>query len=216
MAFSNSALTLRSILPCAVLWLGFLIRAHATVIYSTNGTATPTFDAMAVYSESNFPEFQSVDNNAMQFFPTRTAMLDSITLPLASSGTDHETFEIRADAEGFPGIPLDTILVSGITGVPQLLTGFSTSHALLKTGTPYWLYSDIPPQGSSIGWFIARPTVFGREFHSLNGNTSVNDNQQLAAFALQGTESPEPSTVLLLPIALAILLACSWRRRLLM
>src|SRR5689334_17494731 len=105
MAFSNSVLIPNGILPCAVLWFGFPICAHATVIYSTSGTATPTFDALAVYGESNFPEFQSVENNAMQFFPTRTAMLDSVTVPLASGSTDHETFEIRTDADGFPGIP---------------------------------------------------------------------------------------------------------------
>jgi hypothetical protein len=184
--------------------------AFGIPIYSTNGTATPTFTSGLSWIASSSPGGALVSVE-MQFIPATSGTVDSIVAALSGSLAD-ATFAIRTDVMGFAAVPIDTFTFHGLTGTPQLLTALSTNHALLTAGTAYWLEVMAPTPGiqsQSINWYYASPMVSGT-VEVENPIPAVLMSQSISAFAVIGADVPEPSTFPV--IGLAFLLAAMFAR----
>jgi hypothetical protein len=193
---------LRYVLPALITPAAFC----TSVLYSTDGSATPGFTPGLFWTASSSLS-GTIVSVEMQFTSMLTDTMDSIVIPLSGSLGD-VTFAIRMDVGGVAGIQFDTFTFHGVTSSPQLLTAASTNHAQLTTGTVYWLELEAPipvVQTQSVNWYYAVPAVNGT-VEVENPVPAVLTNQSLSAFAVLGASSvPEPSTLLLTGLALAVL-----------
>jgi hypothetical protein len=170
--------------------------AFAIPIYSTNGTATPTFTPSFFWLASSSPAGAQVSVE-MRFIATTSGTVDSIVAALSASLAD-VTFAIRTDAMGFAALLIDMFTFHGVTGTPQLLTALSTNHALLTAGTAYWLEAMAPVPGiqsQSINWYYAASPMVMGTVEVENPLPAVIMNQSVSAFAVIGADVPEPCTL---------------------
>jgi hypothetical protein len=198
----RSSRILRYVLPALITPAAFC----TSVLFSTDGSATPGFTPGLSWTASSSPG-GTIVSVEMQFAATLTDTMESIVVPLSGSLGD-VTFAIRMDVGGVAGIQFDTFTFHGVTGSPQLLTATSTNHAQLTAGTVYWLELEAPlpaVQTQSVNWYYAAPAVNGT-VEVENPVPATLTNQSLSAFAVLGVSSvPESSTLCLTGLALALL-----------
>jgi hypothetical protein len=100
---------------------------------------------------------------------------------------------------------MDTFTFHAVTATLQLLTASSTNHPTLSAGTTYWLEALAPTSlGNSISWYFTSPPIVGT-VEVENPIPAVLPSQQLSAFAVLGTDVPEPATFWMVTLALAAL-----------
>jgi len=169
--------------------------APASVIFSTDGTATPGF------FPSNGTSNTSAVFHAFQFMvgAGNGGVLDQMAVAGQSTTAFTETFEILSDNAGVLGSLLDTIPIA-VTGdgVSRLYSASPASSLTLVGGTTYWLEATSPSGSDAFFWPEANPIVNTSEFSSASGTFP---GQPSAAFALLSAPAnsgvPEPATWLL-------------------
>ncbi len=174
-----------------------------SVFYSTDGSTTPGFTVGLFWQASSSPG-GTVVSVEMQFMSGLSGSVDSIVAALSGS-LSGVTFLLWSDAAGMAGITLDTFSFNNVTGTPQLLTATSTTHAQLTAGTLYWLEAVGPLPGlqtQTVNWYFASPAVNGT-VEVENPIPAVLTNQSIAAFAVLGTQAPEPSLFWAVGVGLA-------------
>jgi hypothetical protein len=185
--------------------LAIALPARAGVIYSTDGTSTPGFSASYGFGGSSAPSV------AMQFVATTSGALSSVSVPLGLLGGDPTVvFEVLTDVAGAPGVVLDSLSFTIPSSTPTLLTASSTADPLLSAGTTYWLESEWTAQ-QVVLWFGTNPKVGGTAWSSTGGTQT--GQEYLAAFALQGAQTPEPSPGVMLAIGALFFARLKRRRR---
>src|ERR1035438_10454736 len=112
----------------------------STVLYSTDGSSTPSFFAGSGSTSSGPLSF------AMQFTPTITGILSSITLPVSGSATSDKVF-ITTNGSNGPGATLDTISIT-VSSTNTEQSGNSVNNPLLTSGTLYWIEVTAPASGN--------------------------------------------------------------------
>lgn len=192
-------------LRSAILALSITLSASASIIYSSDGTATPGFTNTAGFGGPFAP------NVAMRFVASTSGVLSTITVPLSMVAPNSSVvFQLLADMGGAPGVVLDSFTFT-VPGSPTLLTANSTSHPLLTAGAAYWIESGWTMQ-QRVLWFDANPVASGTVWSSTGG---VETDQALAAFALQSaTQVPEPSEGVLFAAGLLFFVCASKTRTL--
>lgn len=203
---------------CAIILAGLVLASLAeagTILYSTDGTATPGYDSGAGYGS-----YAGSNSTAALFTASASGTLDDIVVAASSvgNGTFAESIELRQDNSGTPGTVIDTFSVT-FPNSPALVTGTSTSNPSIVSGQSYWLEEAIPPSAVA-AWFVASPAVSGTVRASTTNDgpwqaTCPQCNGDLPAFALiaQTATVPEPSTVELSLGALLLMMAMRMRCR---
>jgi hypothetical protein len=155
-----------------------------TILYSTDGTATPGF----TLSEGSGGLPGDGGTRAVAFVPTASGEVSTLVAPL-SQGSPTAVFQLFTDAAGAPGTMIDEFdfvvpsTAVGGQGV-ELLTAPSTMSAGLSAGSTYWLESD-----PKVFWFGSSPAVFGMAWTT---GGAIYPYSQLGAFAI--TSVPEPAS----------------------
>jgi hypothetical protein len=92
-----------------------------TVLYSTDGTATPGFN-----SANGYGSYAGSNATAAMFVPTASGILGDVVAATGSvgNGAFQEGLELRQDDSGAPGTLIDTIT---IPNSPTLVTALSTT-----------------------------------------------------------------------------------------
>jgi hypothetical protein len=175
------------------------LTAKGTILYSTDGTASPGFSAASGSTASR--STGTTLAFAMEFTPTITGTLDSISVDIVSltAGITTIDFLVTTSSGGVPGATLDTIHVP-LTTSNALEIANSNNHPLLTAGTLYWLEITPPATNGNVRWDLASPGKSGTSWNS-SSNTPVSGN--LDAFELTGTPTPEPATLLFAACGLA-------------
>jgi hypothetical protein len=152
-----------------------------------------------------------------------TGVDQDIAMPFTVIGVDHtftsaelamlylggtSSLEIRLaeDAGGVPGAVIETLNVT-VVGGPALVTATSVLNPTLVAGTTYWIATIAGGDHSSEWMFAGSPGggnhIFGTPAFSYDGGDSWStSDQEEAAFRVNGTVIPEPSTALLLLVGL--------------
>lgn len=108
------------------------------------------------------------------------------------------SFSIRLDDSGLPGQSIGTFQTNSITTNPQVLTLVTTDEIILSSDTAYWLVGQTP-QGQ-VNWNLA-DNVFGTVAYRAGQDPwTVLSYSNFSAFAILGTEIPEPATLSLLAL----------------
>ncbi len=202
-----------------------LLNGHAIagIIFSTDGTASPTYVG---------PNWDAINGDtsfaiAMRFSAVDSLTVDSLTVAgFYSSGTPFaETFELFDDHDGIRGsTALDRFFITSTTrNIPALLTATSSTHIGLTEGHSYWLVALAPVgDGDIFRWNYSNTSGVGCEVPVAGNMPRAGNNQcalepqiTMATFALIGTSSaPEPNTctLVLLPV-LVLLLGLAYAAR---
>lgn len=184
--------------------------AKAGVIFSTNGTETPTF-----FPANGSTSVSSIFH-AFQF--TVAAGAGGPVGQLVTAGLFDtpftETFEILSDSSGRLGSVLDTFSVAGKGDeVGRLYTANSTTHVTLVAGTSYWLEALSPSGQNAFLWLQANPIVTSREYSSVTGYFNDQPNSAFALLTASQQPVPEPATLYLAAIGFAGLSIARRRRQ---
>ena len=169
--------------------------SSASVIFSTDGTATP------VFFPSNGTSSTSAVFHAFQFTvgAGNGGLLDELVVAGQSSTGFTETFDILNDNSGNPGSLLTTVLVP-VTGdgVSRLYSASPSTSLTLVAGTPYWVEAASPSGSDSFFWLEANPILNTTEFSSASGTFTGQPSSAFALVAAAPTSGvPEPATWLL-------------------
>lgn len=91
---------------------------------------------------------------AAAFMPSMSRPLGTIEAALnLLEGTNQVTLAIAPDDGGVPGVPLETIPLSGVlSSSPTIIAARSLLHPTLNAGTQYWLVVSVGASGSEVGW----------------------------------------------------------------
>jgi hypothetical protein len=183
--------------------------ASAGVIFSTDGTASPSFFPL------NGASSTSAVYHAFQFTvgAGQGGTFDQLVTGVKASGTFSATFSIFNDSAGSIGSLIDGVTIPLIDGVSQLYTGNATNHVTLASGSTYWLAADLTTGGNSLLWLQDSSLPTAREFSSASG---YFNGQPATAFALLQNDPasvPEPGTWTLCFCALALFPAKRLLRR---
>jgi len=105
--------------------------------------------------------------------------------------------ETALDDAGRPGAPIATFEMTGIPTTPQVVSAEVIEETVLYSDTPYWLVGQTP-QGQ-VNWNLA-DNVFGTVAYRVDQGDWVilSGRRNFSAFAILGSQVPEPSTLLLL------------------
>lgn len=198
-----------------------LARQGSSAIIASNFSSTPPGyvpDSFAI-SLGTFPFGETVSTQwAMQFsVPTGPSyLLTGIEVPLTfPNGPGTVTFSIDANANGIPGLALDSFVFSGSSSTPTIFAGTSTVNPILHGGTQYWLAGAISssPVGTEVDWNASAhllppvipppPTLMADGQFPFPGIWFAGPGVQ-AAFSVSGTAIPEPGTGLFVGIAVLI------------
>jgi hypothetical protein len=173
--------------------------AKGTVLYSTNGTVSPGFSTASGSTASRTAGTTLAF--AMEFTPTITGTLDSISVGIISltAGISTIDFLVTTNSGGVPGTTLDTLHVP-LTTSNALQTANSNNHPLLTAGTLYWLEITAPATIGNVRWDLAAPVTSGTTWNSISNASSSGS---LDAFELTGTTTPEPATFVFAACGLA-------------
>jgi hypothetical protein len=107
-------------------------------------------------------------------------------------------FSINLDDNGQPGLAVGTFEMSGIATTPQIVSAQVTDETVLYSDTPYWLVGQTP-QGQ-VNWNLA-DSVFGTVAYRVDqGDWVILSRTNVSAFAILGSQVPEPATFLLLAL----------------
>lgn len=105
-------------------------------------------------------------------------------------------FSINLDDNGQPGQAVGTFEVTDITTTAQVLNAQVAEETVLYSDTAYWLVGQTP-QGQ-VNWNLA-DNVFGTAAYRVDqGDWVIISGSNVSAFAILGSQVPEPATLLLL------------------
>lgn len=105
-------------------------------------------------------------------------------------------FSINLDDNGQPGQAVGAFEVTDITTTAQVLNAQVAEETVLYSDTAYWLVGQTP-QGQ-VNWNLA-DNVFGTVAYRVDqGDWVIISGSNVSAFAILGSQVPEPSTLLLL------------------
>lgn len=105
-------------------------------------------------------------------------------------------FSINLDDNGQPGQAVGTFEIAGITTTPRIVSSQVTAETVLYSDTPYWLVGQIPH--GQVNWNLA-DNVFGTAAYRVDqGDWVILSRSNVSAFAILGSQVPEPATLLLL------------------
>lgn len=191
-----------------------LIFAVGILGFATFATAARVYGSQIVFSNlgpaDSFQPNSSWDLNccdsATSFTPTQDLHLDSIEIALEwlsfVGGTDAEDVWLASDSSGVPGQVLESFHIAGIPAVGTLMTASSVLHPMLVTGTQYWLVAASAP-GIAWNWNNTGDTGFIAS--DIPGIWFVN-RSTTGAFRVEGSEVPEPATLVFVSSGLVALL----------
>jgi len=112
-------------------------------------------------------------------------------------------FSINLDDNGQPGQAIGIFDSTSITTTPQVVSSQISQETVLYPGTTYWLVGQTP-QGQ-VNWNLA-DNVFGTVAYRVDQDDWVIlSNSNVSAFAVLGSQVPEPSTLLLLVLGAVML-----------
>jgi len=189
--------------------------AHASILFSSDGSATPSFNTGTGYGS-----YASANSTAAMFQAASSGVLTDLVVANDSvgNGSFPEVLELRQDNAGVPGVVIDTFTVT-LANSAGLVTAASSTHPSLVAGQTYWLEDTIPPM-ALVAWRLSNPAVPGTVLASRSNDgpwqsTCPDCDGTLPAFALIGAtaEVPEPMTMELSLSALVALLITQRRRR---
>jgi hypothetical protein len=197
--------------------------ARAGIIYSDlSGTASPGAYVVGEYSPGNSYVIGAAFTPGGQ-----TYVLTQIQALLSfSSGTNDMIVGLYSDSGGIPGAtPLESWNLNGVLGSsPTIETLTSVAKPALDAGHQYWITAAMADPTSTGLWWInnigglccGEPgEVQGIATSALNGgpfSPGALTGVGFHAFAVSGDPVPEPSSFLLLPVALFALLSARKRR----
>lgn len=105
-------------------------------------------------------------------------------------------FSINLDDNGQPGQAVGIFDSTGITTTPQVVSSQISQETVLYSGTTYWLVGQTP-QGQ-VNWNLA-DNIFGTAAYRVDqGDWVILSDSNVSAFAILGSQVPEPATLLLL------------------
>ena len=108
-------------------------------------------------------------------------------------------FSINLDDNGQPGLAVGIFEMSGIATTPQIVSAQVTDETVLYSDTPYWLVGQTPQ--ADVLWNLA-DNVFGTVAYRVDqGDWVILPSRNVSAFAVLGSQVPEPATFLLLAFA---------------
>ena len=138
---------------------------------------------------------------AASFVPAQDFALDTIDFAAVSlSGTVTGVDITVASGSSAPGAPIESFVVSGISGKPSALTVDSALHPQLDAGVTYWIVlSPLDPTAPLVGWNQNDRGVVGVSARFDDGAWSALGTEVLMpAFDVLGSPVvstvPEPST----------------------
>lgn len=186
------------------------IPLRASVIFSN--IIGPCCGGQAI-DGSNFPP----NSAAEQFTPVATYLVtDARAVVLAVQNVGADPFfniAIFSDASGIPGLPIGQT-VANLTAPPPLggtVTASFSQTFLLQAGNPFWLVLTPADNSTEVGWetggSLSAPAAFTDSTTGLGGWIATGPNH--FQFAIDGTEVPEPNTLLL---AISVLLVLVFGR----
>lgn len=125
-------------------------------------------------------------------------------LQVAVFSGSRATFSIHLDNNGKPGQTVVGIFeTAGITSVQQVVSIQAAEETILYSNTAYWLVGQTPQ--AQVNWNLA-DDVFGKAAYRVDqGNWVIFQYANVSAFSLLGSQVPEPATLSLLAIGIALL-----------
>ena len=194
--------------------------ASATTLFTDLGSGFKSPFVPGSYILNSDGSF-SAGSSAMEFTPSVSGTVDSLSAALKYSGFDATMtgmFSLFADNGGSLGADLADFTFTGIPASATVVTASSSSAAFLTAGTEYWLEvlhpsaPPLPTSGSNVNavdWALAVDQTDVTDFLDFvttnSGTTSITSVGQFpVAFTLDGT-TPEPGTFVLFGSAIALL-----------
>ena len=114
-------------------------------------------------------------------------------------GSPLANFTINMDDAGHPGTPIAAFETTVIPTTPQVVSSEVAEETVLYSDTTYWLVGQTPE--ADVLWNLA-DNVFGTVAYRVDqGDWVVLQNKNFPAFAILGSQIPEPATFLLLLFA---------------
>jgi hypothetical protein len=196
--------------------LSFDAPAHAGIVFSTDGTVTPSF----ITANWGAYNINGGDKNgvAMRFTATNTGTVATlVVVAFYQSEPFPETFELFSDQNGITGSTLlDQFSIVGANfDDPELLYASSTDHPTLNAGQAYWLEA-LAPLGNNqyFSWnSSAVDGGVGCNFGAGSGCTQQFQVQAIGAFALftaSQSNSPEPTSMEFMGLAALGMVLWRW------
>jgi hypothetical protein len=210
---------LLAIVICLPAFLGLANASPITLFDSIDGSTNLALNGIVKTTGS------STYTGLYASFSTSASPFDlqSVELALADKvapTTGGFTIELFADSSGSPGGLLDVIATESDTSLTTTLTDYTfATNIALAPNTRYWIEVVANPETSSVAGWELTSTLTGpevsTEYYGTN-HPAVGSNSS-ASFAFEmdlgGVNTPEPSTILLGIIGLAILAAHRLRGR---
>ena len=168
----------------------------------------------AFWDDSFYPLGRTIDR-AFSFTAIPGGPYQAESLQLAAfhnlgfSGS-HAYFSLHEDSQGLPGAELTNFQTHSISAVAEVHELAPTNFAILESDTLYWIIGQT--RQTQVNWNLS-DSIFGQTaFRRPNASWVVQENRNVAAFAILGTPIPEPSSRVLVG-SMAFGVACFRKRR---
>ncbi len=198
------------IVSVVVLILSGAGKAEAGVVFSDLGPG-------GSFSSSSSWTIQMGNPTAFEFTAAQTETLSSVEVAVGAfaSGVTGVAY-LTTDIGGFPGLTLSSwAFAVPVTSQGSIVTlDYPTIEpaVTLTQGTPYWIYLDDRTSanyawfGNSTGYTGPTAGYYGGQWHAISYGSP-------AAFQINGSAVPEPSSIAILALGCAILAATQSKSR---
>jgi hypothetical protein len=181
--------------------------AHASVIASDFDPTNVTYNGgWGIYGTDNSLDPGVFNSMGMAFTPSSNAFLTQIDVAVWwESGTNSVILTLDSDNSGIPGTVIDSWTLNnlppfGICCTAETATALSPIS--LTAGDQYWIVVAPGASNTRAGW--TNTNTLGRLADQADG-PFVPGTSTLSAFEVDGVETPEPSSTLLVAAALALI-----------
>ena len=167
---------------------------NATVIAGSSGISPPPFWENSYWGMTSGLEraflFTTISDGPFYAEELQVAAF----YPNFQSGS-HARFSIKLDDNGLPGVAIWTFETKSITTIPQVLGIEITDEIILNSNTTYWLTGQSLQQ--NFHWNLGDNTFGTTAYRISQGEWIILPNRNVSAYAILGSPTPEPSTLLL-------------------